>query len=385
MSDTYLILVDDEENILSALRRELHDWAYTRGLTILTFNAAKEALRELESKGAATKLIMSDLKMPEMKGSDFLLTVKDLYPHVVSILLTGYSEAEEVVKAVRAGIFSYLLKPWDRDYLLAEVEKAYDFYELRVANEQRAKTIEEELKWAGEMQRVILRPQLPHSEGVEFRVSYRPLPDLHCGGDYYDVVYLGPGRFFVLMGDVTGHGVRAAFITGILKAVIYPEYIRANIGRPISPADFLTWLNERMNFELRSTSGLVISFFAGIIDLREGVFRFANAGQTHPFVVRNGKAQELLVSGTAIGEVQTVHYSEQAIAITGNDILFFYTDGLVSFGGQDEASRVKLGPILEAIGYPLDFHKKAMEEALKAGKARGFSDDLTIVTARVNA
>jgi sigma-B regulation protein RsbU (phosphoserine phosphatase) len=385
MSESYIVLVDDEDNILNALQRELHDWAKARGLSILTFHTAMEALDALGQKGPSTKLVISDLKMPEMKGSDFLMRVKEAYPDIVSILLTGFSETEEVVKAVRAGIFSYVLKPWDRKYLLAEIEKALSYYELNFANRQRAKTVDEELRWAGEMQRTLLRPNLPNSDGVEFRASYRPLPSMHCGGDYYDVIFLGTGRFLILLGDVAGHGIRAAFITGILKAVIYPEYIRPLSGKAFAPGDFLSWLNERVNFELRSTSGVIITFFAGLLDLKERYFRYANAGQPHPLLVRGGQSEALPVSGSALGAAKNIQYAEQTINLLPQDTLLFYTDGLYEIGEGDAGPKtIKIKGIIDRLPYSPDYHKKIMQEALKAAGSADFTDDLTVVTARIN-
>ncbi|NLJ09821.1 MAG: response regulator, partial [Treponema sp.] len=197
---------------------------------------AIKALEILKEKGTETLLVVSDLRMPEMKGSDFLQIVRDTYPHILAILLIGFSETEEVIKAVRAGIFSYILKPWDSEYLLAEINKAYETAILKQEHDALVKRIQEELKWAGEMQKALLRPVLPQSSLVEYRVSYRPVPQLYCGGDYYDVITLSPDKYLLLLGDVAGHGVRAAFVTGILKAIIYPEFVRAHLSKNITPA-----------------------------------------------------------------------------------------------------------------------------------------------------
>ena len=110
-----VLLVDDEQNILNSLNRELRDWALERKLEILTAISGRKGLELLAERGEDAVIVVSDLKMPEMKGSDFLTEVRRLYPDIVTILLTGFSETEEVIKAVSAGIFSYMLKPWDSD------------------------------------------------------------------------------------------------------------------------------------------------------------------------------------------------------------------------------------------------------------------------------
>jgi sigma-B regulation protein RsbU (phosphoserine phosphatase) len=378
-----ILLVDDEQNILNALKRELHEWARERSLEILTAISARQGLETLKTRGQDAAIVVSDLKMPEMKGSDFLLEVKKSYPDIVSILLTGFSETNEVVKAVQAGIFSYMLKPWDSEYLLAELTKAYDYGELRRQNASYLKTVAEELKWAGEMQKTILKPNLPSSNGLEFRVSYRPVPGLYCGGDYYDVILLGPDRYLLLIGDVEGHGVKAAFVTGILKAIIYSEYVRAASGKTFSPAAFLGWLNERMNYEFRSTSSMIITFFAGVLDLKESVLRYANAGHNHPFIVEAGKCTELPVSGSAIGFANSVSYVEQSVKVISGDILNLYTDGLVESASAGGGAVVKLGPILERVEYGAEYHRRILDAVLAETGSKDFTDDVTMVTARL--
>jgi len=374
-----ILLVDDEQNILFALKRELHQWAHDRNVEILTALSAKEGLSILEKRHEAIDVIVSDLRMPEMKGSDFLLEVKQKYPSIITLLLTGYSETGEIVKSVSAGIFSYMLKPWDSGYLLAEISKAWDYAETRKQNALHIQRMEDELKWAGEMQKTILRPNLPATDKIEFRVSYRPVPGLYCGGDYYDVISVGPDRYLILIGDVAGHGVQAAFVTGILKAVIYPEYIRNVIGSKISPSDFLGWLNQRMHFEFRSTNSMLVSFFAGLLDLREGSFVYANAGHCHPCVIMNGAVTELPVAGTALGVARSVMYNEQLLAVHPNDLLVFYTDGLSEVG-----KGVQVPALLAKVQQGPDYHLRMLEAALQAAGASQFVDDVTVLTARIN-
>jgi len=379
----FILLVDDEPNITKALKRELDDWATERSIEILTASSAQIGLNLLEMHGASTSVVISDLKMPEMLGSDFLLEVKAKYPHIISMLLTGYSETQEVVKAVSAGIFSYILKPWNSEYLLAEIQKAYEYGTIRRDREQYIAMVEDELKWAGEMQKAILKPNLPNSEGVEFRASYRPLPGLYCGGDYYDVIFLGPDRYLLLIGDVAGHGVKAAFVTGILKAVIYPEYIRSVIGKEFSPGAFLSWLNDRMTFEFRSTSSMIITFFAGLIDLKKMNFKYANAGHNHPYIIRSGAPHELLVSGTGIGMNRSITYAEQNVRIQADDMLVLYTDGLVEVDCANDTEPLNPMQLLSSVLPGDDYHRRLLESALKSSGARDFSDDVTLVTGRI--
>ena len=380
------LFVDDEPNILSAIKRELHEWARERSIEVRTAPSAAEGLRFLHSEGGnKVAIIVSDLKMPEMLGSDFLLEVRASFPSIITILLTGFSEPQELMKAIKAGIFSYILKPWEPEYLKTELDKALEVRRLMLEAQARKKTLEEELKWAGEMQRAILKPSLQSSEGVEFRTSYRPVTGLYCSGDYYDVIGMGSGRFLILLGDVAGHGVKAAFVTGILKAIIYPEYLQATGGKSFSPSAFLTWLNSRMNFELRKNSDLIITFFAGLLDPQAQTITYANAGQPHPFIISGGQSRELPVSGHGLGFATTASYVDRTEDLLVGDTFFAFTDGLIEAGAKEGncVSGPCLKDILKAEPYGGDYHKRILEAALKASGSGDFEDDVTILTARI--
>jgi len=379
-----VLLVDDEANILNALGRELHSWAVEKSIGIATAASAQEALDFLAMKAGDVAVIVSDLKMPGMLGSDFLLEVRERWPDIITILLTGFSETEQVMKAVKAGIFSYITKPWDPGYLRSELEKALEIHDIRVQNRIYRTTLEEELRWAGEMQRALLKPRAEGITGMDFQSSYEPMPGLYCGGDYYDLVAFGPGRYIALLGDVAGHGLKAALVTGILRAIIYPEYIRTIGQRRFSPSAFLGWLNDRMSFELSKTSGLVITFFTGFVDIPEGIFTYANAGHNRPFLVHEGKARELSLSGPGFGFAESIAYEEESLRIEPGDILALYTDGLVEVGAKDDgAPQVDLAGIIERTPWGPDWNKRVMDAALEATGMKHFEDDVTLMAARI--
>ena len=109
-----VLAVDDEPNIVSALRRTLR----SRGFTVHTALGGAEGLRLLEAQ--PVDAIISDMRMPEMTGAQFLQAARARMPEAVRILLTGYSDITSTIEAVNNGeIFRYLSKPWDDDVLLS--------------------------------------------------------------------------------------------------------------------------------------------------------------------------------------------------------------------------------------------------------------------------
>lgn len=115
-----LLLLDDEENILRALARVLR----RDGYKILMATRAQDAF-ELLAKHEV-QVILSDQRMPEMNGTEFLSRVKNLYPHTVRIVLSGYTDLKSVTDAINEGaIYKFLTKPWDDELLRKDVAQAF--------------------------------------------------------------------------------------------------------------------------------------------------------------------------------------------------------------------------------------------------------------------
>jgi response regulator RpfG family c-di-GMP phosphodiesterase len=124
-----LLLVDDEENITSALVRLLR----RDGYTILRANSGKAGLELLAQNKVG--VIISDQRMPEMTGVEFLSKVKELHPDTVRIVLSGYTELNSVTDAINRGaIYKFLTKPWEDDLLRANVEEAFRYHEMKMEN-----------------------------------------------------------------------------------------------------------------------------------------------------------------------------------------------------------------------------------------------------------
>ena len=115
-----LLLVDDEENILSSLKRLLR----REGYRLLAAQSAAQGLELLAAN--EVQVVLSDQRMPEMSGTEFLSRVRALYPGTVRMVLSGYSDLDAVTAAVNQGaIYKYLSKPWMEDELKHEIREAF--------------------------------------------------------------------------------------------------------------------------------------------------------------------------------------------------------------------------------------------------------------------
>ena len=128
-----ILCVDDEPNILSSLRRLFR----ARGFQVRVAESGKAGLAILESE--AIDLVISDMRMPEMDGTQFLAQVRVRWPDTVRLLLTGYSDVNSIIDAINRGeIFRYIAKPWDDNDILLIVRQALE----RKALEQERQRLE---------------------------------------------------------------------------------------------------------------------------------------------------------------------------------------------------------------------------------------------------
>lgn len=124
-----LLLVDDEASILSSLRRLLRPAGYT----IHTAESGKAGLEILERE--PIDLVISDMRMPEMNGAQFLEQVRARWPATMRILLTGYADVGSTIDAINRGeIFRYIAKPWDDNQLTLTIRDALESSRLRNEN-----------------------------------------------------------------------------------------------------------------------------------------------------------------------------------------------------------------------------------------------------------
>ncbi len=124
-----LLFVDDEPNVLSALKRIFRQENYQ----IHTAATAQEALTLLAQQPC--QLIISDFKMPGMNGGELLIKVKELYPDTIRIMLTGHADTSAVMAAIKQGaVYKFILKPWNDDDLRVTVALALEQYDLQRRN-----------------------------------------------------------------------------------------------------------------------------------------------------------------------------------------------------------------------------------------------------------
>jgi response regulator RpfG family c-di-GMP phosphodiesterase len=151
MSDKIRVLyVDDEVHNLQAFKA-----TFRRIFTVHIAESGKEGLEIF--KNTELDVIITDQRMPQMTGIQFLEEVQQINPEPMRILLTGYSDINAVIDAINKGrVYRYLSKPWQEDELRTTIESAFEVFQLRKEN----KILLEKLARANEQLEFMLRQKL---------------------------------------------------------------------------------------------------------------------------------------------------------------------------------------------------------------------------------
>lgn len=151
------------------------------------------------------------------------------------------------------------------------------------------------------------------------------LPARLVGGDYYDFYPLKDGKLRIIIGDVMGKGIPAAMLMILTRGAFRSAAVTTN-----GPGETLTAMNDAIIEDLRSL-GSFVTLFCADWDPNTGILSYANAGHTQPLVIRgfDQKLEDLCGEGVMLGGLPNQIYTEKQVELFTNDVVFFYTDGII--------------------------------------------------------
>ena len=148
-----VLILDDEEMVLTSLSTYL---ALESDYEVLTYTSARQAIAHLEAHDVG--IIISDFLMPELDGISFLTKARELRPDAPRILLTGYADKENAIKAInQVGLYQYVEKPWDNDDLRLIIRNGLEKRELISKLSQQVREINQAYQELKDIQEEILK------------------------------------------------------------------------------------------------------------------------------------------------------------------------------------------------------------------------------------
>lgn len=171
-------------------------------------------------------------------------------------------------------------------------------------------------------------PPFPERKDFELFASMNAAKEV--GGDFYDFYMIGEDTLGFLVADVSGKGVPAAMFMMTGKTIIKSL---AESGNP--PAEVFSVANEKLCEG--NEAEMFITAWLGYLDLQTGLVRVANGGHNPPVLIRDGKAEYVILKpGLILAELDDIKYKEQEVQLQKGDILFLYTDGVTEAMDGDE-------------------------------------------------
>ncbi len=324
-----LVIDDDpalEETLANTLRKEAvgdvagHDFLFAR--------SDAEAL-DLLKKDTGLDLALVTIDSGRISGLDLFRKLDGVRLRVPRVALTSGRDLAAIRRAMNGGAVDFLTKPISPGDLIATIDKVYADCEARRKSwrtEAELAAIRRELDIASDLQKRILPRQFPTDDNLDLFARMTPAKEM--GGDFYDFFQVAPGKLGLVVADVSGKGVPAAFFMAVARTLI-----RATALAGAAPGLCLDRVNRLLCDH--DIPGIFVSVFYGILDTGTWEIVYANGGHLPPYLIRDGAGEKGAQihsldggEGTVLGIQNDLEYGESTVRMDRGDALFFYTDGL---------------------------------------------------------
>jgi phosphoserine phosphatase RsbU/P len=276
-----------------------------------------------------------------------------------------------IANAIGAGVFAYMFLNLVKEKKTAAEKELYS-HEL------------ERKQFELEAARQIQISFMPESTPIlkEFEIGAFSLPALEVGGDYYDFIPITDGKWGLVIADVSGKGFPAALFMALSRTCV-----RANAMGDATASGAIRKANRIISQD--SSSGMFVTLFYSVLDLKQKKLRYVNAGHNPP-IVRNGKFGDIKLlgaKGIALGVMDDIVLEEVELDLAPNDIIIFYTDGVTEainnkeelFGESRLADLITQNNHLSA----KDLVDKIKSEIMEFTRGEPQFDDLTLFALKV--
>ncbi|GAB4110685.1 MAG: SpoIIE family protein phosphatase [Acidobacteriota bacterium] len=371
MAKPALLVVDDELANLQKLRR-----TFIQDFEVYAAQSGEEAMQLLREH--SFRAIITDQRMPGSSGVDLLRESLKHSPQAIRIILTGYTDVEDLMGAINQGqVHRYITKPWDPFSLRQTVLQDVEHWDLKRENE----FLVHQMEIAAEVQRMLYPRALPPFPRLDYVGICRPARIV--GGDYYDFLPVQPGQLLISVGDISGKGISAALLMANLQGLV----------RSLAPLHQgeVKKLAETVNHQLcLSIDGSKFaSLFCALFDADSGTLDYVNAGHCPALIFRasGGPIERLEPTGTVLGLFPDARFQRGQVQLGPGDLLVAYTDGVVEAESlsHQEFGEERLNELVRAhAGHPLpELAEMLLEQVARFAAHLPQQDDRTVVLAQV--
>ena len=376
-----ILVVDDEPDLELLLRQKFRRRIRSGEFTLIFAQNGVEALQKLDQHDDVD-LVLSDINMPEMDGLTLLGQLSELERDLRAVMVTAYGDMKNIRTAMNRGAFDFVTKPIDFTDLDTTIQKTLEHLEvMRAALRDRDALValRQELGVAARMQESILPTNYPEDPRYDLHAWMTPAREV--GGDFYDFFRLEEDHMAIVVADVSGKGVPAAFFMMVSRTLLKGTAIGET-----DPSLCLEEVNQLLINE--NEESMFVTLFYTKFNPVNGHATFANAGHNLPFLIKASGEVEQIVSdpGLVLGIMSGFEFPKGSVVLEPGDAIFFYTDGVTEAMDEEgaELGEAELAEVLrECAGHTAEDINVHVIRAVQehAGEAPQ-SDDITCLTLR---
>jgi len=286
-------------------------------------------------------IVLLDIVMPDIDGFELrkLIRICDQYLPIIYLTAIIDTVQNDLMEKISEDRFtSYMKKPYDLSRLLEMIKKVAKNYRSEDKTRKYYTTLEENLELAAGVQSLLLPNWIKIEDNLTMSSLYRPA--YKVSGDIFEMINISPGRYFVLLGDIAGHGIQAALYMSAIQSLV-KLFIAES--KNIQIDDVLNRLNSFFCVDMQKKN--YMTCLAGIFDFNINKLQFISAGHLSFFMhdAKSGEVELLNAENKGaipVGWVENYKFDlkTESVTIDFDDDSSFYaiTDGLIEASTEDD-------------------------------------------------
>lgn len=337
----HIVIVDDNTVNLLVMEKILKSAGYH---SFTSLSSAQELFEYVKIDEVETQqnppmdLILMDIMMPVTDGIEACRQIQKLerLRDVPVIMITALGDSMKLAEALEAGAIDYVMKPINKIELIARIKVALKLKYEKDWHKENDKRIRHELELAKQVQGSVLSPAIRNDK---ITISAEYIPSSELAGDFYAWYRIDEFKYGVIVLDIMGHGISSSLVCMFMASVL-----KDTITRYVSPEIVISELNRYMN-QLNGHDSKIPYYFTAIylmIDIKEGVIEYVNAGHPPGFVMKADKTIAALDQGCcAVGFFEQLEIRKGVVAYDPSVRIILYTDGLLDAAGDDQSDPIE--------------------------------------------
>lgn len=385
-----VLIADDDPTTLRILERTLEK----AGFLPIPAASGPDVVESLSDEICA---VILDIQMPGMNGLECLNYIKRVYPDLSPIMLTASDEVSDAVYAMKHGAFDYIVKPFHAPQITALAAHAVRSFEqtirLRRTEESLKKARENEIYVASRIQQSMLLGR-PPADFPGLEIAHLTIPSQAIDGDFYDFIRLDSESMDLVVADVMGKGIRAAFIGAALKSFFLRVVNEARLsteGRlSIEPEEIVDSVYSHMIAQLQELESFVTLFYVRFYP-KQRRLTFVDCGHVRPLHFRHKTHSVSLLKGEnmPLGFPEKKAFRQFNVSFEAEDVFLFYSDGLTEASRPDGEmfGEERLIALLKAhaADAPDSLIRTIYQKITDFSESSVFADDFTCIPVKIDA